>query len=166
MKEQLISWGLGYDWNREIASCDPEYYRWTQWIFLQLYKRGLAYRAKSTVNWCPSDQTVLANEQVVDGRCERCGSQVEMRDLEQWFFKITAYAEPLLHDLEQLTHWPEKVRVMQANWIGRSEGASIRFEVQGSKEPLEVFTTRPDTLYGATFLVLAAEHPLVSRLLA
>ena len=166
MKEQLISWGLGYDWNREIASCDPEYYRWTQWIFLQLYKRGLAYRAKSTVNWCPSDQTVLANEQVVDGRCERCGSQVEMRELEQWFFKITAYAEPLLRDLDLLTNWPEKVRVMQANWIGRSEGASIRFEVRGSTEPLEVFTTRPDTLYGATFLVLAAEHPLVSRLLA
>ncbi len=165
MKEQLISWGLGYDWSREIASCVPEYYRWTQWIFLQLYKRGLAYRAKSAVNWCPSDKTVLANEQVVEGRCERCGTEVVTRELEQWFFKITDYAEPLLHDLEQLTHWPEKVRVMQSNWIGRSEGASIRFPVRGRTEPIEVFTTRPDTLYGATFLVLAAEHPLVSRLM-
>jgi len=164
MKEQLLSWGLVYDWNREIASYLPDYYRWTQWIFLQLYKRGLAYRAKSSVNWCPTDRTVLANEQVVDGRCERCGSTVETRELEQWFFKITAYAEALLRDLEGLTHWPEKVRVMQANWIGRSEGASIRFEASGSKEPIEVFTTRPDTLYGATFLVLAAEHPLVKKL--
>ncbi len=162
MKEQLISWGLGYDWNREIASCTPEYYRWTQWIFLQLYKRGLAYRAKSAVNWCPSDKTVLANEQVVDGRCERCGTEVETRELEQWFFKITAYADPLLRDLDHLTHWPEKVRTMQANWIGRSEGATIRFPIQGRADTIEVFTTRPDTLYGATFLVLAAEHPLVT----
>ncbi len=165
MKEQLLSWGLAYDWNREIASCLPDYYRWTQWIFLQLYKRGLAYRAKSAVNWCPTDRTVLANEQVVEGRCERCGSPVETRELEQWFFKITAYAEPLLHDLSLLAHWPEKVRVMQTNWIGRSEGASIRFELRGAEEPVSVFTTRPDTLYGATFLVLAAEHPLVKKLL-
>jgi len=164
MKEQLLSWGLVYDWNREIASCLPDYYRWTQWIFLQLYKRGLAYRAKSAVNWCPTDRTVLANEQVIDGKCERCGSTVETRELEQWFFKITAYAEPLLKDLKLLTHWPEKVRVMQTNWIGRSEGAAIRFEVSGSKEPIQVFTTRPDTLCGATFLVLAAEHPLVKSL--
>ncbi len=166
MKEQLVSWGLAYDWNREIASCEPEYYRWTQWIFLQLYKRGLAYRAKSAVNWCPADKTVLANEQVVEGKCERCGTQVETRELEQWFFKITAYAEPLLRDLDLLTHWPEKVRVMQTNWIGRSEGASIRFQVRGSSEPIEVFTTRPDTLYGATFLVLAVDHPLVSKVLS
>jgi leucyl-tRNA synthetase len=164
MKEQLLSWGLVYDWSREIASCLPDYYRWTQWIFLQLYKRGLAYRAKSAVNWCPTDRTVLANEQVIEGRCERCGSPVETRELEQWFFKITAYAEPLLRDLDGLTHWPEKVRVMQANWIGRSEGAAIRFEVPGVEEPIQVFTTRPDTLYGATFLVLAAEHPLVRKL--
>ncbi|HEU5311741.1 MAG TPA: leucine--tRNA ligase, partial [Candidatus Eisenbacteria bacterium] len=163
MKEQLLSWGVVYDWNREIASCDPEYYRWTQWIFLQLYKRGLAYRSKSAVNWCPVDQTVLANEQVVDGRCERCGSEVVMRELEQWFFRITEYAEPLLRDLETLPHWPEKVRVMQANWIGRSEGATVRFPVPDG-EPIEIFTTRPDTLYGATFLVLAAEHPLVWNL--
>jgi leucyl-tRNA synthetase len=164
MKEQLTSWGLAYDWKREIASCDPSYYRWTQWIFLQLYKKGLAYRAKSAVNWCPKDQTVLANEQVVDGRCERCGSEVTTRELEQWFFKITAYADQLLDDLETLTHWPEKVRVMQHNWIGRSEGASIRFTLRGAGEPIEVFTTRPDTLYGATFLVLAAEHPRVREL--
>src|SRR5437867_1415981 len=164
MREQLVSWGLAYDWDREIASCDPSYYRWTQWLFLQLYRRGLAYRAKGTVNWCPSCQTVLANEQVVEGQCERCGTTVVTRELEQWYFKITAYAEPLLHDLELLAHWPEKVRVMQANWIGRSEGASIRFPVEKSAESIEVFTTRPDTLLGATYIVLAAEHPLVSRL--
>jgi leucyl-tRNA synthetase len=164
MKEQLTSWGLAYDWNREIASCDPAYYRWTQWIFLQLHKHGLAYRAKSAVNWCPNDQTVLANEQVVEGRCERCGTEVTTRELEQWFFKITAYAEPLLRDLQGLTHWPEKVRVMQQNWIGRSEGATIRFSLRGGGEPIQVFTTRPDTLYGATFLVLAAEHPRVREL--
>ncbi|HYQ96636.1 MAG TPA: leucine--tRNA ligase, partial [Candidatus Eisenbacteria bacterium] len=164
MKEQLVSWGLAYDWNREIASCDPDYYRWTQWLFLKLYERKLAYRAKGTVNWCPSCNTVLANEQVVDGKCERCGTPVETRELEQWYFKITAYAEPLLRDLDQLVHWPEKVRVMQTNWIGRSEGATIRFPVSGSKESIEVFTTRPDTLFGATYVVLAAEHPLVARL--
>ncbi len=164
MKEQLISWGLAYDWSREIASCDPSYYRWTQWLFLQLYKRGLAYRAKGAVNWCPSCNTVLANEQVVEGQCERCGTAVETRDLEQWYFKITAYAEPLLRDLDLLLHWPEKVRVMQANWIGKSEGASIRFPIEGTTGAIEVFTTRPDTLLGATYLVLAAEHPLTARL--
>ena len=164
MREQLISWGLGYDWKREIASCEPEYYKWTQWIFLRLYERGLAYRANGTVNWCPSCQTVLANEQVVDGACERCGTAVEARELEQWFFRITAYADALLDDLKLLTHWPEKVRVMQANWIGRSEGASIRFQIPAREESIEVFTTRPDTLYGATFLALAVEHPLVERL--
>jgi leucyl-tRNA synthetase len=163
MKEQLHAWGAGYDWNREITSCDPEYYRWTQWIFLKLYEKGLAYRAKGAVNWCPSCQTVLANEQVVDGACERCGTPVESRDLEQWYFKITAYAEALLRDLDSLTQWPEKVRVMQANWIGRSEGATIRFAISGEAAPIEVFTTRPDTLLGATFLALAAEHPLVAR---
>ncbi len=164
MKEQLISWGLGYDWKREIASCEPTYYRWTQWIFLKLYERGLAYSAKGAVNWCPSCQTVLANEQVVDGQCERCGTHVETRELEQWFFKITAYADALLDDLRTLEHWPEKVRVMQSNWIGRSEGASIRFSIRGGGEAIDVFTTRPDTLYGATFLALAAEHPVISRL--
>jgi leucyl-tRNA synthetase len=133
---------------------------------LKLYERGLAYRAKGAVNWCPSCNTVLANEQVVDGACERCGTPVETRDLEQWYFKITDYAEPLLRDLEQLVHWPEKVRTMQTNWIGRSEGATIRFPIEGSKDWIEVFTTRPDTLMGATYVVLAAEHPLVARLRA
>ena len=166
MKAQLFAWGTMFDWNREVASCDPSYYKWTQWIFLKLYERGLAYRAKGAVNWCPSCQTVLANEQVVDGRCERCGTEVETRDLEQWYFKITAYAEPLLRDLGLLEHWPEKVRVMQANWIGRSEGGSIRFPIAGRETPLEVFTTRPDTLMGATFMVVAAEHPLVAALAA
>jgi len=164
MKDQLQAWGAAFDWNRELSSCDPEYYRWTQWIFLKLHERGLAYRAKGAVNWCPSCQTVLANEQVVDGACERCGTPVESRDLEQWYFKITAYAEPLLRDLDHLQHWPEKVRLMQANWIGRSEGATIRFPVPGDADPIEVFTTRPDTLLGATFLALAAEHPFVTRL--
>jgi leucyl-tRNA synthetase len=163
MKEQLLAWGCVYDWNREIASCDPSYYRWTQWIFLKLHERDLAYRANGTVNWCPSCKTVLANEQVVAGACERCGTPVEMRDLPQWYFRITAYAEPLLRDLEQLDRWPEKVRVMQANWIGRSDGAEIRFAVPGEPDPLEVFTTRPDTLLGATFVVLSAEHPWLAR---
>ncbi len=163
MKEQFHAWGVGFDWTREIASCDPEYYRWTQWIFLKLYEKGLAYRAKGAVNWCPSCQTVLANEQVEDGKCERCGTAVVLRDLEQWYFKITHYADALLNDLSLLKQWPEKVRVMQANWIGRSEGASIRFAGAGEKAPLEVFTTRPDTLLGATFLALAAEHPFVTR---
>ena len=165
MKEQLVHWGLAYDWDREIASCDPSYYKWTQWLFLKLYERGLAYRAKGAVNWCPSCNTVLANEQVLpDGTCERCGTPVETRELEQWYFKITEYADPLLRDLEQLTHWPEKVRTMQTNWIGRSEGAQIRFPIEGSSDVIEVFTTRPDTLLGATYVVLAAEHPLVTRL--
>jgi leucyl-tRNA synthetase len=164
MKEQFLAWGCVFDWSRELASCDPSYYKWTQWIFLKLYERGLAYRAMGAVNWCPSCKTVLANEQVVSGACERCATPVETRDLPQWYFRITAYADPLLQDLERLPHWPEKVRVMQANWIGRSEGAEIRFEVAGEAEPLTVFTTRPDTLLGATFVVLAAEHPLVTRL--
>ncbi|MGE5178651.1 MAG: leucine--tRNA ligase [Bacteroidota bacterium] len=166
MKAQLFAWGVMFDWNREIASCDPSYYKWTQWIFLKLYERGLAYRAMGAVNWCPSCQTVLANEQVVDGKCERCGTPVETRELEQWYFKITDYAEPLLRDLAMLEHWPEKVRVMQANWIGRSEGASVRFPIAGREQPLEIFTTRPDTLMGATFMVVAAEHPLVASLAA
>jgi leucyl-tRNA synthetase len=166
MKAQLFAWGVMFDWNRELASCDPSYYKWTQWIFLKLYERGLAYRAKGAVNWCPSDQTVLANEQVVDGRCERCGTPVETRELEQWYFKITEYAESLLRDLALLEHWPEKVRVMQANWIGRSEGAAVRFPIAGREAPLDIFTTRPDTLMGATFMVVAAEHPLVSALAA
>jgi leucyl-tRNA synthetase len=158
--------GILYDWDREVATCDPSYYRWTQWLFLLLYERGLAYRAMAAVNWCPVDQTVLANEQVVNGRCWRHeDTLVEKRDLEQWFFKITDYAERLLDDLRLLDSWPEKVRVMQTNWIGRSEGVEVDFGVEGHPdEKLRVFTTRPDTLFGATFMVLAPEHPLVERI--
>ncbi len=167
MKQQFHAWGVGFDWRREIASCHPGYYRWTQWIFLKLYERGLAYRGKAPVNWCPSCQTVLANEQVVGtGECERCGTPVVQRELEQWFFRITEYAERLLDDLDLLTHWPDKVRVMQRNWIGRSEGAEVRWQVEGADETLVTFTTRLDTIYGATFLVLAPNHPAVDRLIA
>jgi leucyl-tRNA synthetase len=158
--------GILYDWDREIATCDPSYYRWTQWLFLLFYERGLAYRAMSPVNWCPVDQTVLANEQVINGRCWRHqDTLVEKRDLEQWFLKITDYAERLLDDLQLLEGWPEKVRVMQTNWIGRSEGVEVDFGVEGHPdERLRVFTTRPDTLFGVTFMVLAPEHPLVERI--
>ncbi len=164
MKGQFYDWGMGYDWDKEVVSCLPEYYRWTQWIFLKLYEKGLAYRKKAYVNWCPSCMTVLANEQVVDGCCERCDSQVEQKDLEQWFFKITAYADRLLKDIDRLENWPERVKTMQKNWIGRSEGAEVIFNVEGSNETITVFTTRPDTLFGATYMVLAPEHALVSAL--
>jgi leucyl-tRNA synthetase len=166
MKGQFYDWGMGYDWDKEVVSCLPNYYRWTQWIFLKLYEKGLAYRKKSSVNWCPTDMTVLANEQVIDGRCERCDSLVEQKDLEQWFFKITDYADRLLNDLEGLDHWPERVKTMQKNWIGRSEGAEVNFKVEGGGETITVFTTRPDTLFGATYMVLAPEHPLVEGLVA
>jgi leucyl-tRNA synthetase len=166
MKAQLRRLGAVYDWSREIASHTPEYYRWDQWLFLKLYERGLAYRRMAPVNWCPQDQTVLANEQVVDGACERCGSPVVRRDLEQWFFKITDYAQRLLDDLERLEEWPERVRVMQRNWIGRSEGATFTMQVEGTDLSFDVFTTRPDTIFGMTFAVLAPEHPLVERLVA
>ncbi len=164
MKEQFAKMGIRYDWPREIASCLPDYYRWTQWLFLLLYRRGLAYRKQAAVNWCPQDQTVLANEQVVDGRCERCGTLVTKRDLAQWFFRITAYAERLLTDLDLLTEWPERVRTMQRNWIGRSVGAELEWAVADRPERIRFFTTRPDTVYGATFMVLAPEHPLVAAL--
>ncbi|MGC9530455.1 MAG: leucine--tRNA ligase [Candidatus Bipolaricaulaceae bacterium] len=164
-KRQFRAWGVEYDWDREIATCEPDYYRWTQWLFLKLYERGLAYRARAQVNYCPSCGTVLANEQVVAGRCERCGAEAQRRELTQWFFRITAYAQRLLDDLEKLTDWPERVKLMQANWIGRSEGARVTFRSQRG-DPIEVFTTRPDTLWGATFLVLAPEHPLVDKLTA
>src|SRR5437660_395756 len=165
-KEQLSMVGILYDWDREVATCDPDYYRWTQWLFLLFHERGLAYRAKSPVNWCPVDQTVLANEQVVNGRCWRHPDvEVEKRDLEQWFFKITDYADRLLDDLELLAGWPEKVKLMQTNWIGRSHGVEVGFPVVGlDGEVIKVFTTRPDTLFGVTFMVLAPEHPLVERL--
>ncbi len=159
------SWGISIDWTREIASHEPEYYRWTQWIFLQLYKRGLAYRKESAVNWCPNDQTVLANEQVIDGRCERCGHAVELRQLEQWFFRITDYADRLLDDLDKID-WPEHVKTMQRNWIGRSVGAEVNFRCADLNIDYPVFTTRPDTLFGATFFVMAPEHPDIFKLAA
>jgi len=166
MNRQLHAMGLSYDWDREVTTCLPEYYKWTQWFFLQFYKKGLAYKKGASVNWCPGCQTVLANEQVVEGKCERCDSVVEKKSLEQWFFKITDYADRLLKDLDKLGGWPNKVRVMQENWIGRSEGAILRFPVQDHDEIIEVFTTRPDTVFGLSYMVLAPEHPLVEKLIA
>lgn len=164
MKKQQKSLGMSYDWDREVTTCSPEYYKWTQWIFLLFYKRGLAYKKKAAVNWCPQCATVLANEQVEAGGCWRCGQEVVTKDLEQWFLRITAYAERLLADLKLLSGWPERVRVMQENWIGKSEGAQIIFPVADKRSEIPVFTTRPDTLYGVTYMVLAAEHPLVEEL--
>ncbi|TAM91919.1 leucine--tRNA ligase [bacterium] len=165
MQRQLRLLGTSYDWSREIASCDPEYYRWNQWFFLKMYERGLAYKREAPVNWCPKDQTVLANEQAEGGVCWRCGSQVERRNLSQWFLKITAYADELLAGLDDLPGWPERIKTMQRNWIGRSEGVTFSFEVERLEERIRVFTTRPDTTFGVTFLAIAAEHPLVARLL-
>jgi leucyl-tRNA synthetase len=171
MKGQLQRLGISYAWERELATCDPEYYKWNQWLFIRMFERGLAYRKKSSVNWCPVDNTVLANEQVVDGGCWRCGTPVETRDLEQWFFRITAYADELLDATAELTAWPEKVLTMQRNWIGRSEGARVKFAIEpsspGSPVPspgsIEVFTTRIDTIFGATFVLLGPEHGLVAQ---
>jgi leucyl-tRNA synthetase len=165
IRRQMRRMGWSIDWTRELTTSDPDYYRWTQWIFLRMHEAGLAYRKAAAVKWCPVDQTVLANEQVVDGRCERCGSLVEARNLEQWFFKITDYADRLLDDLAQVD-WPERVVTMQRNWIGRSHGAEVIFRLDGSEIELPVFTTRPDTLYGATFFVMAPEHPLALELAA
>jgi leucyl-tRNA synthetase len=165
-RRQFREWGISIDWSREVGTHMPEYYRWTQWIFLQLFERGLAYRDEAPVQWCPKDATVLANEQVVDGRCERCGTPVEQRRLEQWFFKITDYAERLLADFDLLESWPEHVVTMQRNWIGRSEGAEVVFRCEELDLDFPVFTTRPDTLFGATFFVLAPEHPELERLVA
>ncbi|HIA50449.1 MAG TPA: leucine--tRNA ligase [Acidobacteria bacterium] len=165
MKGQLQRLGISYAWEREIATCLPDYYHWNQWIFLRMFERGLAYRRRSTVNWCPSCQTVLANEQVIEGQCWRCSSAVDARALEQWFLRITAYADQLLDGIDRLTEWPEKVLTMQRNWIGRSEGARVQFRLTGDVAvPIEVFTTRLDTIYGATFLLLAPEHPLVDEI--
>ncbi len=164
MRAQLKKMGLSYDWDREFATCDPEYYRWEQLIFLRMLEKGLAYKKNSTVNWCPECQTVLANEQVEDNCCWRCGHEVEEKELEQWFFKITAYAQELLDEMDRLTGWPEPVLTMQRNWIGRSVGCEIDFPVEGSGEKIRVFTTRQDTLFGATFMSLAPEHPLARRL--
>lgn len=158
MRNQLKKLGLGYDWSRELATCDPDYYRWEQWFFTELYKKGLVYKKLATVNWCPTDQTVLANEQVEDGCCWRCDTPVERKELAQWFIKITDYAEELLNDLDKLDGWPERVKAMQRNWIGRSEGLQMTFDVDGTA--LEIYTTRPDTLMGVTYLAVAAEHPL------
>jgi leucyl-tRNA synthetase len=158
MREQLRRLGFAYDWDRELATCDPDYYRWEQWFFTRLFDKGLAYKKKAEVNWCETDQTVLANEQVVDGCCWRCDNPVERREIDQWFIKITAYAQQLLDDLDGLEQWPEQVRTMQRNWIGRSEGVELDFEFRG--EPLTVYTTRPDTLMGATYLAVAPQHPV------
>ena len=164
-QQDFRRWGISFDWSREFGTHEPRYYRWTQWIFLQLLEAGLAYRGEAAVNWCPHDATVLANEQVIDGRCERCGTQVELRQLEQWFFRITSYADRLLADLDTI-RWPEHVKTMQRNWIGRSEGAEVVFRCEELGTDYPVFTTRPDTLFGATFFVMAPEHPDVLRLAA
>ncbi len=164
IRAQMKRMGWAIDWDREVAIHEPAYYRWTQWLFLQFFKAGQAFRKEAPVKWCPKDQTVLANEQVIDGRCERCGTPVEAKKLEQWFFKNTAYADALLDEMELLKSWPERVLAMQRNWIGRSEGAEILFQIEELDLDIPVFTTRADTLYGATFFVLAPEHPLVPRL--
>ena len=162
-KHELDIMGVLYAWDREVSTCNDDYYRWTQWLFLKFLEMGLAYKQKAAVNWCPKDNTVLANEQIVNGVCWRCGTKPTKKELEQWFFRITAYAQRLLDDLQQLDRWPERVRVMQANWIGRSEGAELEFPVEGDGS-LRVFTTRPDTVFGATFMVIAPEHPLVATI--
>src|ERR1700683_5220910 len=160
-------YAVSFDWSRRLQTCDPAYYRWNQWLFLRFYERGLAYRKDGYVNWCPVDQTVLANEQVIAGKCERCGAEVVRRMLNQWYFKITEYADRLLADAQELEgRWPDRVLLMQHNWIGRSEGAEVRFMVEGQEEPVTVFTTRPDTLYGATFFVVAAASPLAEQVCA
>lgn len=165
--ESFRRYGISFDWSRRLHTSDPDYYRWTQWLFLRFYERGLAYRKYSPVNWCPNDQTVLANEQVVGGMCDRCGAEVTKRELSQWYFKVTDYAQRLLDDLEPLrATWPERVIAMQRNWIGRSEGAHVDFDIEGREEPVTVFTTRPDTLYGATFFVVAADAKLADELCA
>ncbi|MBQ1249957.1 MAG: leucine--tRNA ligase [Selenomonadales bacterium] len=166
MRKQQRALGLSYDWDREVATCHPEYYRWTQWLFLQFHKMGLAYKKKASVNWCNECNTVLANEQVIDGCCWRCDSTVVKKDLEQWFFKITDYADTLLKDLDLLGGWPERVKTMQENWIGRSEGAEFSFDVPEFDEKIPVYTTRPDTIFGVSYMVLAPEHPLVDKLIA
>jgi len=163
-RDTLKKVGISYDWSREVASCDPEYYKWTQWIFIQLFKKGLAYRKRGFVNWCPEDKTVLANEQVKDGKCERCGSLVEKKVQIQWYFKITEYADRLIDDLDTLPGWPENVKTMQREWIGRSHGLEIDFKVESTGEKIPIFTTRPDTVYGVTYLAIAPESESLSRM--
>ena len=164
MHRQLQGLGFSYDWDREVATCKEEYYKWMQWIFIQFYKKGLAYKKDNPVNWCPSCQTVLANEQVVDGACERCHTPVTKKHLSQWYLKITDYADRLLKDLDHMPGWPEKVKLMQKNWIGRSTGAEVTFEIENFPNKLQIYTTRPDTLFGVTYMVLAPEHPYVKEL--
>ncbi len=164
MEDQLKMLGLSYDWDREVRTCSEDYYKWTQWIFIQFYRKGLAYKKENPVNWCPSCQTVLANEQVVDGACERCKTPVSKKNLSQWYLRITDYAERLLSNLDVLKGWPEKVRLMQKNWIGKSVGAEIQFHIDGTDKDLTVFTTRADTIFGVTYMVLAPEHPYVNEL--
>ena len=164
MRKQLKEIGLGYDWKREIATCDPKYYKWNQWFFINMFKRGLAYKKDSSVNWCPSCETVLANEQVINNGCWRCDTGVVQKELEQWFFRITVYAEELLRDADKLTGWPERVVTMQKNWIGKSHGVEVDFKVDDSDEVIKIFTTRQDTLYGATFMSIAKKHPLVIKM--
>jgi leucyl-tRNA synthetase len=164
MRRQIRLMGTGYDWSREITTCDPEYYRWNQWLFSRFYEAGLAYKRAAPVNWCPHDRTVLANEQVIDGRCWRCGNVVERRNLSQWFLKITDYADRLLEALDRLHGWPERTRTMQRNWIGRSEGVQFSFAVENADARIDVFTTRIDTVYGATFLAVAPEHPVIETI--
>ena len=163
MRDQLKRLGLGYDWDRELATCDADYYKWEQWLFTKLYEKGLVYKKTSAVNWCPHDLTVLANEQVIDGCCWRCDTAVEKKDIPQWFMKITDYADELLDELDNLEGWPEQVRTMQRNWIGRSQGVEVSFGLEGRDEKLDVFTTRPDTLMGVTYVAVAAEHPLATE---
>ncbi|MDD5130628.1 MAG: leucine--tRNA ligase [Candidatus Omnitrophica bacterium] len=165
METELKKMGFSYDWDREVATCDSEYYKWNQWIFLKMFERGLAYKKSSNVNWCPSCQTTLANEEVIEGGCWRCHAKVEQKDLEQWYLKITEYKEKLLEDLGQLKNWPERVLAMQNNWIGKSSGVDINFRLKGSDKVIPVFTTRVDTIFGATYIVLAPEHPLVRELI-
>jgi leucyl-tRNA synthetase len=163
MRKQMMRLGLAYDWSREIATCEPSYYRWEQWFFLRLYKKGLVYKKNAGVNWDPVDQTILANEQVINGRGWRSGALVERREIPQWFFKITAYADELLNDLNKLPNWPEQVRTMQKNWIGRSEGVEVKFAINHSSEHLSIYTTRPDTLFGVTYIAVAPQHPLAKQ---
>jgi leucyl-tRNA synthetase len=166
-RESMRRYACSFDWDRTLNTCDPEYYHWNQWLFLKMFERGLAYRKDSSVNWCPNDQTVLANEQVVNGRCERCDAVVTKKKLTQWYLRITDYAERLLDDMAQLEgKWPDKVLTMQRNWIGRSTGAEVQFAIEGRDEPVTVYTTRPDTLYGATFFVVAVDSDLAAELAA
>ncbi|MBI3008556.1 MAG: leucine--tRNA ligase, partial [Candidatus Omnitrophica bacterium] len=166
MRRELKNMGFSYDWTREVATCSPDYYRWNQWIFIKMYEKGLVYKKGASVNWCGSCSTTLANEEVINGECWRCGTKVTQKELEQWFLKITAYAEELLEGLKTLKEWPERVLTMQSNWLGKSFGVEIFFRLKGSNEVIPVFTTRVDTIFGATYLVIAPEHPLVKRLVS